>query len=74
MHRSLDTQYVTIVITNDKGKNRVGTYTLENLLHTTEEELVEELTQCDCQPVGESYHVECNCEDEWEDFKLSVEL
>ncbi|AGI12201.1 hypothetical protein BCPG3_182 [Bacillus phage BCPG3] len=73
MLRSLGSQHVRIVVKNSEGDARVGTYTLENLLHTTEEELIEELTACECEPVGESYHVECNCEDKWDDVTLHVE-
>lgn len=73
MLRSLDYYKVTIVVENNKGDKKVGAYTLEDLLNTTEADLVEELTRCDCEPIGECNYVECNCEDKWNDITINVE-
>ncbi len=73
MLRPLGYHKVTIVIENNEGDKRVGTYTLEDLLNTNEDDLVEELTRCDCEPIGECNYAECNCEDKWDDFTISVE-
>ena len=35
-----------------------------------EEDLVQELTACECSPVGETNVVDCNCSDEWEEYEL----
>ena len=51
-----------------------GEYTAKQLLDFCgEEELVQNLTQCDCQSVGETNVVECNCEEEWEDYELFLD-
>ena len=37
-----------------------------------EQDIVEYMTKCDCQPIGETNVVECNCEDEWEDYEFWI--
>ncbi|MEC2137378.1 acetyltransferase [Bacillus subtilis] len=52
------------------GRFKTGSFTARELLHTYEDDLVCNLTQCNCQPVGETYVVECNCDEEWEEYDL----
>ena len=33
-------------------------------------ELVQQLTACECQPIGETYVVDCNCDEEWIDCEV----
>ncbi|MDA1675127.1 acetyltransferase [Bacillus cereus group sp. TH152-1LC] len=64
------------VTLTSKKTNRVikASYTARQILNfMDEDELVLDMCQCDCQPVGETNVVECNCEAEWEDYKLSFE-
>lgn len=50
------------------------TYTARQILDFfDEEELVLDMTKCGCQPVGETYVVDCNCDYEWEDYVLELE-
>lgn len=50
-------------------------YTARQLLEDFygEDDLIVAMTQCDCQPIGETYVVECNCDYEWEDYTLVLE-
>ncbi len=41
--------------------------TIQNLLEDT---LLDMVMTCDCEPVGETNVVECNCEDYLEDFYI----
>lgn len=54
--------------------NRVikKSYTARQLLETDEIAVVQEMTDCGCQPVGETYVVDCNCDEEWFDYTLVV--
>jgi hypothetical protein len=47
-------------------------YTARQLLESDEIEVVQEMSACDCQPIGETNVVECNCDDEWYDYTLIV--
>ncbi|MFV1457707.1 acetyltransferase [Bacillus mycoides] len=59
---------------NASGRVISGTYTPKQLVDFLgEEELVEDLTKCDCQSIGETNVVECNCESEWEDYELFLD-
>jgi|GEM_PF-4714966 len=42
------------------------------LLDTYEEVIVQDLTNCECQPVGETNVVDCSCGDEWDDYELLI--
>ncbi|MGF2740884.1 acetyltransferase [Bacillus amyloliquefaciens] len=53
------------------GRIKRGSFTARQLLDTYEDDLVCNLTKCDCQPVGETYVVECNCCEEWEEYEVS---
>lgn len=35
-----------------------------------EDELFEKLSECNCQPIGESTFVDCSCYEQYEDFEL----
>ena len=50
-------------------------YTARQLLEDFygEDDLMVAMTECDCQPVGETYVVECNCYLQWEEWKLELE-
>ena len=37
-----------------------------------EQDLMQELTLCECQPIGETNIVECRCEDEWDYYELLI--
>lgn len=46
-------------------------YTAKQLVEfMDEDDMVATMSQCNCQSVGETNVVECNCEDEWEDYML----
>lgn len=49
-----------------------GLYNYKELLEKSEEDIVEDLTKCSCQPIGETNVVECNCEDDWSDYALEM--
>ncbi|MTI49684.1 MAG: acetyltransferase [Firmicutes bacterium] len=64
---------IEVIVINNKTEEIVyGYYAARQLLDTTEEKLVEEMTDCDCEPIGETNVVECNCFEEWEDYTLIV--
>lgn len=54
------------------GRVVKGSISANNLLEIDEQELVERFTICSCQPVGETYVVECNCDLEWEKYELQI--
>lgn len=37
-----------------------------------EDDLISRLTDCGCQPIGETNTVECNCEEEWVDCEILI--
>ena len=64
---------VELTITSIKtGKKIKSTYTPRQLLDTDEESLVNEMTQCSCQSIGESYLIECSCDEKWEEYRLII--
>lgn len=60
------------VISNETGRVVEGTYTARRILDMYEEELVDDLTKCDCEPIGETNVVDCSCYEEWEDYQLLI--
>lgn len=55
------------------GRLVQGYLTPRQLLDLLDEsELVQKLTMCDCQPVGETNVVDCNCDEEWEDCEVLI--
>lgn len=54
------------------GRIIKSSYTARQLLETDEIDIVMDLTKCDCQPVGETNVVECNCDEEWENYELVI--
>lgn len=63
------------VKSNISGRSVEGYVTPRKLLDLLDEaELIDELISCDCQPVGETYVVECNCDDdeEWKDCEVLI--
>ncbi|MEK4419870.1 MULTISPECIES: acetyltransferase [Bacillus] len=61
------------VISKKTGKVERGIYSARELLQRDEEDIVDQLTKCDCQPVGETNVVECNCCEEWEEYDLYIQ-
>jgi hypothetical protein len=37
-----------------------------------EDDLITSLTMCHCQPVGETYVIDCRCDEEWDDCELLI--
>lgn len=57
---------------NKTGRIVEGETTPLELLNSDEFELVERLTECDCEPYGESSYKDCSCYEEWEDYTLDL--
>lgn len=57
---------------NISGRVVEGAISARDLLEIDEQDLVEKFTICSCQPVGETYVVECNCDLEWEKYELQI--
>lgn len=55
------------------GKIAEDIYTPKELLEKSEDEIVEELTMCDCEPDGDSLYTDCSCYEEWYDYELTIE-
>lgn len=62
------------VISKVSNRELSAEYTLLELLEKDEETIVEEITVCDCEPVGETYVIECNCCDEWDEYNFNMEV
>ena len=59
---------ITIQVKSMKtGRVMSGKCTLREIFTRCNEEIIEEITMCDCQPVGESNVISCNCYEEWLD-------
>ncbi|MCK2000808.1 acetyltransferase [[Brevibacterium] frigoritolerans] len=55
------------------GRIVEGSFTPRQLLELLDEdELVTKLTMCQCHPVGETNVIECNCDEEWDDYVLLI--
>ncbi len=54
------------VKSNITGNMKRAEYTGRELLHSREDELVEEITICDCK-------LDCECYKEWEDYTIYFE-
>lgn len=54
------------------GRTIEAHFTPRELLDLYEEQLVEKMSMCNCQPIGESYVYDCACYEEWEDYTLQV--
>lgn len=37
-----------------------------------EEELMQDMSKCDCQPIGETNVIDCGCNEEWEDYVVVI--
>ncbi|QQO41450.1 hypothetical protein 015DV004_235 [Bacillus phage 015DV004] len=56
------------------GRIRSKSYTGWELLRFVDEaDLIDDLTFCECKPIGETYEVGCNCDLEWEDVVLTID-
>lgn len=61
------------VISNKTNRVVEGSFTPRQILNMfDEEDLITNLTMCDCRPIGETNVIECNCEEEWEDYELFI--
>lgn len=61
------------ITSNSSGRTVEGTVTARNLLDLCDEsDLIDKLTACDCQPIGETYVIECNCDEEWMDCEVLI--
>lgn len=49
-----------------------ASYTGRQLMDKSEDEIVDEMGACDCEPVGETYVIGCNCCDEWDNYTLII--
>ena len=61
-----------IVRSNLSGRIVKSSYTARRLVEKDEDQIIEEMTICDCQPIGETSFTECNCSDEWDDYTMIV--
>jgi hypothetical protein len=63
-----------IVISKKTGRTIKRSYTAKQLLEDFfgGDDLMQNMTECDCQPVGETNVVECNCCEEWFDYTLEL--
>lgn len=61
------------VKSNITGNMKQAEYTGRELLHSREDELVEEITRCDCKPEVDATCVDCECYKEWEDYIIFFE-
>lgn len=55
------------------GRIAEDLYTPKELLEKSEDEIIEELTMCDCEPDGDSMYTDCSCYEEWGDCELTIE-
>lgn len=53
----------------ESGEIKTVTFSAERIQNELEYQIKEELT-CDCEPVGETNVIECNCEDYFCEFEL----
>ena len=63
------------VISKITGRTIKNSYTANQLLDDflDRDDLVISMTECDCEPIGETNVVECNCDEEWEDCTLILD-
>lgn len=54
------------------GKEKSIDCTLKELLKNGIDDIVDNLTECDCEPTSESNILECNCYEEWNDIELEI--
>ena len=54
------------------GRVASSVFTLKEIFENCGDDMVEEITRCDCQPSIESNVVECNCDDEWYGYKITL--
>lgn len=60
------------VILTSKISNRTvkKDYTARQLLDSSEDEIIDEMTACGCTQLHESGFDPCSCGDEWEEYEL----
>ena len=58
---------------NISGRVVDGAVTPRQLIDIVDEaDLIDELTACDCEPVGETNIIECRCDEEWMDCNVLI--
>lgn len=58
---------------NLSGRVVKASVTPRELLDMSDEyDLIQKFTDCGCIAVGETYVVECNCDEEWADCEVSI--
>lgn len=61
------------VKSNITGRIVNGVYSPRQLLDfLDEDDLITNLTRCNCEPIGETNYTECNCMDEWDDAEVLI--
>lgn len=66
MSREIEFEFVFQHV--DSREVRFKRFTLDEIANGFEDDLF--ILECDCEPVGETNVVECNCEDYLEDFRI----
>ncbi len=62
------------ITSNITGRTLSSDYTIADLICMSgEEELVENMTACNCKSVVDYTYTECNCDDEWSDYQINYE-
>ena len=62
-----------VVTSNLSGRVVKSSVTPRELVDIYDESvLVQHLTACDCQPIGETNVVDCNCDEEWMDCVVLI--
>lgn len=49
----------------ETGRVKSGKISLVDLFKKWNENIIEDITMCNCEPVGETNLVECGCYEEW---------
>jgi hypothetical protein len=74
MNARRSTMNIPIKITSNISGRVVETTVPPRLLldKCDEADLIWDITACNCQPVGETNVVECNCDEEWMDCEVLI--
>lgn len=62
-----------IIKSNINGQVKKGVVSARQLIGFTDEsDLIIHFTECDCQPIGETNVIECNCDEPWMDCEVLI--
>lgn len=65
---------VRVIITSKiSGRIKEDIVTYKFFIGKDEYEIVESLTECDCQPTGLTMHTDCDCYEEWCEYDIEFE-